>query len=399
MTTVRKIPFHAIAAAIAALFLMIPPAVAADDTATEGKLEAVERALDEGRKKKQQIDRQAEELEREVLDLRARLITTAAAAQREEEIVSRLERALAAYEIEERARQAGIVQRKVALAATLAALERLAYLPPEILLISRTSAIDAIRSSRLLSAVVPALEAEARALGAELTALKALRGEIAAKQIGLIEANNRLVKEQRALDRLLKRKAGRQSHILEASRTQQERLARLAAEAKDLRALLDKIGRDEDEDERRERESALATLPLKPFSAARGAMPFPVAGELVLRFGEVTEFGTTSKGISLATRAGAQVIAPHDGRVVFAGPFRSYGQLLIIAHSEGYHTLIAGMARIETVVGQWLLAGEPVGRMDDAGRSQPTLYVELRRAGEPINPLLWLAASEGKVRG
>lgn len=399
MTTVRKIPFHAIAAAIAALFLMFPPAVAADDTATEGKLKAVERALDEGRKKKQQIDRQAEELEREVLDLRASLITTAAAAQREEKIVSRLERALAAYEIEERARQAGLVQRKVALAATLAALERLAYLPPEILLISRTSAIDAIRSSRLLSAVVPALEAEARALGAELTALKSLREEIAAKQIGLIEANNRLVKEQRALDRLLKRKAGRQSHILEASRTQQERLARLAAEAKDLRALLDKIGRDEDEDERRERESALATLPLKPFSAARGAMPFPVAGELVLRFGEVTEFGTTSKGISLATRAGAQVIAPHDGRVVFAGPFRSYGQLLIIAHSEGYHTLIAGMARIETVVGQWLLAGEPVGRMDDAGRSQPTLYVELRRAGEPINPLPWLAASEGKVKG
>ena len=397
MTTVRKIPFHAIAAAIVALFLMFPPAVAADDTATEGKLKAVERALDEGRKKKQQIDRQAEELEREVLDLRARLITTAAAAQREEEIVSRLERALAAYEIEERARQAGLVRRKVALAATLAALERLAYLPPETLLISRTSAIDAIRSSRLLSAVVPALEAEARALGAELAALKALRGEIAAKQIGLIKANNRLVKEQRALDRLLKRTAGRQSHILDASRTQQERLARLAAEAKDLRALLHRIGRDEDE--RRVRESAVVALPLKPFSAARGAMPFPVAGELVLRFGEVTEFGTTSKGISLATRAGAQVIAPHDGRVVFAGPFRSYGQLLIIAHSEGYHTLIAGMAYIETIVGQWLLAGEPVGRMDDAGRSQPTLYVELRRAGEPINPLPWLAASEGKVKG
>ena len=397
MTTVRKIPFHAIAATIAALFLMFPLAVAADDVATEGKLEAVERALDEGRKKKQQIDRQAEELEREVLDLRARLITTAAAAQREEEIVSRLERALAAYEIEERARQAGLVQRKAALAATLAALERLAYRPPETLLISRTSALDAIRSSRLLSAVVPALEAEARELGAELAALKALRGEIAAKQIGLIEANTRLVKEQRALDRLLKRKAGRQSHILEASRTEQERLARLAAEAKDLRALLDKIGRDEDE--RREQGDAVAALPLKPFSTARGAMPFPVAGELVLHFGEVTEFGTTSKGISLATRAGAQVIAPHDGRVVFAGPFRSYGQLLIIAHSEGYHTLIAGMEHIETVVGQWLLAGEPVGRMDDAGRSQPTLYVELRRAGEPINPLPWLAASEGKVKG
>ncbi len=81
------------------------------------------------------------------------------------------------------------------------------------------------------------------------------------------------------------------------------------------------------------------------------------------------------------------------------GPFRGYGQLLIIEHGEGYHTLVAGLSRIDGEVGQWLLAGEPIGQMGDGEGGRPSLYVEFRRNGEPINPLPWLAASETEVSG
>jgi septal ring factor EnvC (AmiA/AmiB activator) len=84
---------------------------------------------------------------------------------------------------------------------------------------------------------------------------------------------------------------------------------------------------------------------------------------------------------------------------VFAGPFRDYGLLLILAHGDGYHTLLAGMSRLHGAVGQQVLAGEPVGEMGDAGAGPPMLYVELRRGGEPINPTPWLAAGKGKVSG
>jgi septal ring factor EnvC (AmiA/AmiB activator) len=127
----------------------------------------------------------------------------------------------------------------------------------------------------------------------------------------------------------------------------------------------------------------------RPFSKARGTLPYPAVGKLAARFGQASAGGTT-KGITIATRTGATVVAPYDGEIAFAGPFRGYGQLIIIEHSEGYHTLMAGMARVEATVGQRVLAGEPLAAMAEDGA--PTLYVELRKDGQPINPLPWLSS-------
>ena len=131
----------------------------------------------------------------------------------------------------------------------------------------------------------------------------------------------------------------------------------------------------------------------------RGPLTLPVRGKLVGRYGQSTNFGNTAKGVRLETRPDAQVVTPFDGKVVFAGPFRTYGQILIIEHRGGYHTLLAGLAQIDAVVGQWLLAGEPLGSMSTRKSGKPVLYVELRRNGQPINPLPWITAEKQKVRG
>jgi septal ring factor EnvC (AmiA/AmiB activator) len=134
-------------------------------------------------------------------------------------------------------------------------------------------------------------------------------------------------------------------------------------------------------------------------SQAEGRLTLPARGEIVRNFGDSAEYGATSKGITLRTRPGAEVVAPYDGQVVFAGPFRGYGQILIIEHSEGYHTLLSGLSRIDAAPGQWVLAGEPVGIMGTREGGSPELYIELRRNGRPINPLPWLALHNGKVSG
>ncbi|MDX1710123.1 MAG: peptidoglycan DD-metalloendopeptidase family protein [Rhodovibrionaceae bacterium] len=133
---------------------------------------------------------------------------------------------------------------------------------------------------------------------------------------------------------------------------------------------------------------------------ARPVLLPPVRGRIEKLFGQPDpKTGVTSKGITLTARDGAQVVAPFDGQVAYAGQFRGYGSILILEHAGGYHTLLAGLTQINAVTGQWVLAGEPIGRLNKIDGDGPRLYVELRRESQPINPLPWLATTGDKVRG
>ena len=149
--------------------------------------------------------------------------------------------------------------------------------------------------------------------------------------------------------------------------------------------------------------------PAVAFAATRGHLRLPVNGVKIREFGASDGLGGTQKGLSIAARAGAQITAPCDGWVVYAGPFRSYGQLLILNAGGGYHVLLAGMERISVDLGQFVLTGEPVAVMGGGSQvsaavatrsKQPVLYVEFRKDGTPIDPSPWWATNEGeKVRG
>ena len=131
--------------------------------------------------------------------------------------------------------------------------------------------------------------------------------------------------------------------------------------------------------------------PLKqatPIHAASGQFIRPVRGEIITSYGQELSKGVNSKGIVFKTRDNAQVVAPYDGTVVFSGPFKGYGNLIIISHDDDVVSLIAGMKSIDTENGQMLLAGEPVGLMPDNGLAK--LYMEIRKNKKPINPLPWL---------
>lgn len=155
--------------------------------------------------------------------------------------------------------------------------------------------------------------------------------------------------------------------------------------------------------------ASLPTAPLarpgsvRPFPAVQSSLRLPVAGHVAVSFGErfVGGIDGRARGIYMESRPQAQVIAPFDGQVAFAGRFRRYGLLLIIEHDGRYHSLLSGLERIDAVVGQWVLAGEPVGVMggQEGSTEAPRLYYELRRDSQPINPLPWLAMDEERARG
>jgi septal ring factor EnvC (AmiA/AmiB activator) len=154
--------------------------------------------------------------------------------------------------------------------------------------------------------------------------------------------------------------------------------------------------------------------PAIAFNLAKNKLPMPAQGRRVLSFGEKTQYGGQSKGIVIETRHNAQVTSPCDGWIVYAGEFRSYGQLLIINAGGGYHVLVAGLSQIDVQPGQFVLAAEPVGTMsgaprkaqiatqvsaqDSAQTSSPVLYVEFRKDGQPIDPDPWWVAGHQKVQ-
>jgi murein hydrolase activator len=233
------------------------------------------------------------------------------------------------------------------------------------------------------------IEAERRA-----AAEAAAKREAEQKEAERKAAEKRLAEQKEAERRLAAQK--------EAERKDAERkLAELrAAEEKTaaLKAAEERRAKDEAAKEaaRAAAELALARkAPNGPPSV--GGMPTPVGGRLTTRFGETDRFGATSRGLTIQTRPGAAVVAPQGGSIMFAGPFKGYGLILIVEHSNGYHSLIAGLGRIDTAVGKKVAAGEPIATMPTDGT--PDLYFELRRNGQPINPQRGFGAPEGKGQG
>jgi septal ring factor EnvC (AmiA/AmiB activator) len=251
---------------------------------------------------------------------------------------------------------------------------------------------------------VPQLEARAKVLNGDLSRLAALRSQILRRRAEFTDALAALDHDRGTIDGLILRKVDLERRARVRGRAAETRATKLAAQARDLGDLVDRLARA-NRRANKERRTLLARR-RPPYRAIPGTGSttdavsiVPARGRIVRRFGQSDGSGGDTKGITIETRPAAQVVAPREGEVVFAGPFRGYGQLLIIAYGGGYHVLLAGMSRIDAAVGDKVLAGEPVGGMNSSSDAKPSLYLELRREGRPINPLPWLAASRSKVSG
>jgi len=276
--------------------------------------------------------------------------------------------------------------------------------------------VDAVRGGLLLGRAVPPLAARAHALGDAIAQLEAVRAQIVAAQAEHRTEGESLAQAQAQIAALIAQKQALQQQTQAGLDENNRRQAALAAKASSLRDLIARLEADRRDAEQRAASRAGSKTPLavtatesarppagapanfRPIAQAKGRFAVPATGLLVTRFGEVQPGGMTSKGLTFETRAGAQVVAPFDGRVVYAGPFKGYGRILIIDHGGGYYSVLAGLDRIEQSVGQWLVAGEPVGVMPQ-GSQRPRLYLELRDNGQSINPLPWLAIHDEKVNG
>lgn len=402
----------------AALLVLAALAAGAAFAQTAEKLRAVEREVRQGQSQADRLAGEAASLDRQAIAIRTETVARARAAQDLETRISHLEEALAEMEASEAEIMGRLAAERASLARTLAGLQRIALQPPEAVMIEPAAPVTIVRSAILLGVAVPAIEARVGSIRQELDQLRLLREDILVQRDELRRAGEALAAEQARLEALMAEKAALARSAEAEQRATLARVSALAAQARDLRELLARLAAPPAPKlaivpppaPERPPADAPAAEPvvvrpgpdrpadLRPFPAARASLTQPARGRLVGRFGEAAAGdGVYGKGITIEARPGAQVVAPYDGQVVFRGPFRGYGEILIIEHAGGYHTLLAGLGRCDVAVGQWLLAGEPVGTMGPATGGSPRLYVELRRGGQPIDPLPWLAVHDDKL--
>lgn len=305
-----------------------------------------------------------------------------------------------------------LAEKQDVLSELLAGLQRLEQNPPPALVVDPQDVLQALRGAMMFGAVVPDMRAQAEVLQAKLHRLVAIKTETATEKKNQQDALLALQSSQAELKTLqLQKKAFALTAAkdLEVEKLRAETLGKQAKNLKQLLASLE-AGKLEAEKEKSAqakarddaeqlKQAALARPPMI-FNQARGKLAYPVQGDILKQFGDDNGLGSTLDGTAIATSANLNVISPIDGKVEFAGPFRSYGQLLILNAGEGYLVLLAGMKQISAEIGQSIKAGEPVGSMGDGPSSvaliggetkniRPVLYIEFRKNSEPVDPSPW----------
>ena len=319
------------------------------------------------------------------------------------------------------------------IADVLAALQRMGSNPPPAILVKPNDMSEAVRAATVMGSRHTGIEVGDRSRRATISTPSPRPGTRSpGSATSSPQRGQALAVDKMRLAALIDARQQSLASAQDALGSQQQRAADLARQATSLKDL---IARLDSENAARKAAAAAAHATeaaaaaeiearaqaargadparLKPeiaFADAKGQVPLPAAGAILKTFGSPDGLGGTERGVSLATPAGATVSAPVDGAVLFAGPYRTYGQLLIIDAGGGYYVLLAGMDRINVESGEFVLAGEPVGVMGDGsvrmataaavGAARPVLYIELRKDGTAIDPGPWWAKSDiEKARG
>ncbi|MBX5135143.1 murein hydrolase activator EnvC [Rhizobium lentis] len=418
-----------------------PPDPAAELAArrdqTRAELETLSKSISLSSDKVSELQQSIANLEKSTQSIRQALIDSAARRKGLEKQILESEKKLADLGVREDGIRRSLHERRGLLAEVLAALQRMGRNPPPALLVTPDDALASVRSAILLGAVVPGIRKETDKLAADLASLAALETASAAEKSQLTATMTDSIEEEGRMDLLLAEndKLSRSNAAdLEAEKKRSEELAGKATSLEGLVASMESeiasvreaaaAARQAEEnrklltDEQRAQAKALAEsgvpdknriAPAYPFADLRAKLELPVAGDILRQFGDADGTGHEAMGMTVATNPETVVTAPADGLVVFAGAFRSYGQMIILDAGDGYHLVLSGMDTINTRQGKFVFSGEPLAMMG-AKRvasatalaletDRPTLYIEFRKDGKPVDSRPWWTAKDtGKAR-
>lgn len=370
---------------------------------SQADLKKIERQIAIEEQNSRENQKKSAEIKSEIKQVQRQMVVSARNIQQQEDMLSGLEKQLADLNAKTTELENKLGLKDAQMVQVVTGLQTLALRPKELFLLNPKNPIDTVRSHSLMYASVPVIGMESKQLKKDLQHLNQLKSETIQKTEQIKQTTQRLTEQTEQMDRLVKQKSLLQAQYDAQYDQARQKAQQLASKANDLKDLLEKLELERQRQQAERVKQAYLTSPraYRPasqapsfvssavsgsFERSYGSLLYPVRGQIIAKFGDTLPNGTPSKGLMIQTRERAQVIAPFDGTVLFAGPFKGYGQLLILDHNNGYFSLLAGMQDIHVSMGQELLAGEPVGLMKPA---RSNLYVEIRKDGTAIDPKPW----------
>ena len=374
-------------ATLLALALLLAPHSSALAQATldslhqrEQELEAVRSEQKKSAETEAKLKSEVEAIGEDRRKLNQALIDAAARSRAAEDRITETESRLKPLDATEQRLRVSLASRRDTIVEVLAALQRVGRHPPPAIMVRPEDALQSVRTAIMLGAVLPEMRAQADQLAADLSDLVRIRKDIADEKDRLGRDAASLGEDRQRISLLIDERQKKQADTEKALESEWQKSIALAGRVDNLKDLIGKVEQSLDAANRAARQAEeaareqakeaartgdrtdLAALrdpgrlaPAVAFASARGQLPLPVNGTRIKEFGASDSAGGTEKGIILATRAGSQVTAPCDGWVVYAAPFRNYGQVLILNAGGGYHVVLAGMERISVNVGQFVL--------------------------------------------
>lgn len=348
----------------------------------------LEQRLEQERARGAKLEKEMKGIKSSLEDTRSQLVGTASQIKENERTLSDLEDQILSMAEEQKEIEVRLGKDKGAIADLLLALERLRRVPPEAVLARPGAPLETAQSAMILESTLPRIYGRAEALRHDLERLQTLIASLRDKKKAALEMAGVLAGQQDKMAGLLEERERLYSRTAKDRELSASEIKRISAQSSNLKDLVKKL---EDQERAREQEPRKRRV-------AKTALPrvgngqLPVSGVIRIGYGQRDDIGAVSQGLTIDSRPGGLVVAPMGGIVRYTGPFRNYGQLVIIEHQKGYHSLVAGLARIDTVVGQSVAAGEPVGVLGSSqGSEKPSIYYELRHKGQPANPAQFFA--------
>ena len=351
-------------------------------TKEKRQLKNLEKEIKERDKKRVELEKQAEQIATQRRKLQLNMIFIAEQIRANEQRQIKINKKLEALLTTQADLLAALNKDRVNLSQSLAALQRFEKSTPPALAVRPDDALEGIRGALAMAGIVPSLKQKVDEIHARLDELSAIRRQIVKRQEELDDALAKAESDRAKLDALVAEKQQAEVARRQEAAREQAAIKQLAAKAKNLKDLVTKL----------EKRRAKQHNQIKGFSRTRGKLPLPVSGKLLSRPETIrknTESGR--EGAYILTRAQTLVTAPYDAQVLYSGPFRDYGNMLILGVGKNYHLLFAGLSVISVDVGQVILAGEPVGQIipEPLTNTPKTLYMEIRYKGQPQDALSW----------